>query len=320
MKNLTKVAIFTSFLFAIGCGESDPAANGENEVRSRCTSKCDDATSSLKVLEGMTLVGEGSEFNLTSKTVGELDNEVWIDIEIDNEVVVLTEMFPSADGTTYDTKSTFDLPAYETMTVVAFGFINSVKYEQKFVFTGDEKVGVEDGEEPAVDPFAAAKDVEAAVITIDPNLAAPDYKSADVEVDFALDGTEFWQKWVGGENPTYSYSVGSEAGRKCMYASARRFEAIMADPPQSILELKDESNWNGRFFNWNDDYSPDNAQGSASGSVLWAWKTHLVKFISQTAPAGKCHLPTKSMLDRFAKVALTRSAAENGEIEGAQSR
>ena len=42
-----------------------------------------------------------------------------------------------------------------------------------------------------------------------------------------------------------------------------RFETIMRDPPEGMVSLLETSNWGGRFFNWNDDYS-----GATSGG--WA--------------------------------------------------
>ena len=71
---------------------------------------------------------------------------------------------------------------------------------------------------------------------------------------FNLGGTEFWQKWSGGHNPTYSFTEGTDAGRLCMQAAAIRFETIMKDPPAELVKLNADTNWGGSFFNWNDDY------------------------------------------------------------------
>ncbi len=326
MKSLTNVAIFIFMVFTLGCGETESEITEEKTRRSRCSSKCDEASAvtTLRFLENLTLVVTGTEFHLTAKTLGDLQSQVNIDIEIDGEAEVFLQMFPSMDGTSYDTKNPFALPeAYETLTIYAWVDIDEVEYLQEFTFDVDSDVGVESLEQAnnlGSDPFAEAKDVEAAVITIALDVQAPAYVSADVHRDFGLRGTEFWQKWPGGENPTYSYSVGTEEGRKCIYASARRFEAVMADPPQSLIDLYEGSNWRGGFFSWNDDYSSDKARDLTRGSALWAWKTHLVKWISQTGKDGECHLPTKSMVDRFAKIALEKSESEGGEIKGARSQ
>lgn len=177
------------------------------------------------------------------------------------------------------------------------------------------------GEEAPVDPevpvddYAQARDPDLLKVSI--GGAAIDYAYPSVDTGFGLGGTEFWQKWDGGHNPTYSYSAGTEAGRKCMLASAIRFETIMSDPPEAMKRLKDETNWSGRFFNWNDDYSESPGR-DASYAVLWAWRTGLVKWISQTAQDGTCYLPTRAIVERAAENCLARGASSDGEIEGCQ--
>ncbi len=169
-----------------------------------------------------------------------------------------------------------------------------------------------DPDEP-VDDYAQARDVNREAVTI--GGPAIDYSYPSVDSGFGLGGTEFWQKWAGGHNPTYSYNEGTEAGRKCMRASAIRFEAIMGDPPASMVTLRDETNWGGRFFNWNDDFSEGSS--NARGAVLWAWRTGLIKWISQTDRDGTCHLPTLEIVERAAAACLARGG-DDGEIEGCQ--
>jgi hypothetical protein len=164
-----------------------------------------------------------------------------------------------------------------------------------------------------VDDYAQARDVNLEAVTIGGDALPYDYPSVDS--GFGLGGTEFWQKWAGGHNPTYSYTEGTEAGRKCMLASAIRFEAIMANPPASMVELKENTNWNGRFFNWNDDFSESGS--NARGAVLWAWRTGLIKWISQTGRDGTCYLPTLDIVERAAANCLARGEGD-GEIEGCQ--
>ena len=72
--------------------------------------------------------------------------------------------------------------------------------------------------------FEEALDVTKGVITIGKDIPVPTYQRAQGNLGFSLGGTEFWQKWSGGLNPTYSYSAGSDDGRKCMQASAIRFQ------------------------------------------------------------------------------------------------
>lgn len=164
-----------------------------------------------------------------------------------------------------------------------------------------------------VDDYAQARDVNEEAVTI--GGAAIEYRSVSVESGFGMGGTEFWQKWAGGHSPTFSYGEGSEAGRKCMRASAIRFEAIMADPPESMVTLRDETNWSGRFFNRNDDFSEGNS--SASGAVLRAWKTGLIKWISQTGSDGTCYLPTLDIVERAAAACLAHGGNDR-EIQGCQ--
>ena len=162
-----------------------------------------------------------------------------------------------------------------------------------------------------VDVFADARDVTKAHVGFPEGTAAPtsyDYPEGN---GFSLGGTEFWQKWSGGHNPTYSFSAGTDAGRLCMQASAIRFEEIMKEPPAELVQLRDETNWNGSFFNWNDDYSRSE-WGDASGPRLWAWRTSLIKWISQTKKDGSCLLPTKELVVKAATACLARGA----EIQG----
>ena len=168
---------------------------------------------------------------------------------------------------------------------------------------------------PPTDPSAEAMDVTLARVTFPPDTPAPDtytYPRAD---GFGLGGTEFWQKWPEGENPTYSFSVGSDWGRRCMVASALRFETIMADPPAELVRLREESRWSGRFFNWNDDYSMGG--GFGGGASLWAWRTGLIKWISRTNDDGSCDLPTLELVVEAANDCLSRGESNgDGEIQG----
>lgn len=171
------------------------------------------------------------------------------------------------------------------------------------------------------DPFVEARDVTKAQIRFPEGSVAPeryDYPDSGGS-GMNLGGTEFWQKWSGGHNPTYSYSEGTEAGKLCMQASAVRFEEMMKDPPQELVKLKAESNWGGSFFNWNDDYSDPTAYGDASGARLWAWRTGLIKWISQTKKDGSCYLPTREMVIRAAQACLQTGSGAAGEIQGCRS-
>ncbi|MBA3464622.1 MAG: hypothetical protein H0T46_32115 [Deltaproteobacteria bacterium] len=176
------------------------------------------------------------------------------------------------------------------------------------------------GERCAADVYEQARDVTKAHITFAEGAPAPtsyDYPDGN---GFNLSGTEFWQKWSGGKNPTYSFTDGTDAGRRCMQAAAIRFETIMKDPPAELVKLNADTNWGGSFFNWNDDFSGPNAFGDGSGARLWAWRTSLIKWISQTKKDGSCLLPTRDMVVNAAKACLETGTANAGEIQGCQVR
>ncbi|MBA3820977.1 MAG: hypothetical protein H0X17_18975 [Deltaproteobacteria bacterium] len=170
------------------------------------------------------------------------------------------------------------------------------------------------------DPYAEARDVTKPIITFPAGTPAPtsyDYPDGN---GFSLGGTEFWQKWSGGHNPTYSFSEGTDAGRLCMQASAIRFEEIMKDAPADLVKLEADSNWSGSFFNWNDDFSNPSAFGAPSGARLWAWRTSLIKWISQTGKDGSCRLPTRALVEQAAKACLDTAVRNaTGEIQGCQA-
>jgi len=172
----------------------------------------------------------------------------------------------------------------------------------------------------AVDVYADARDVTKAHVVFPADAPAPTSYDYPDGGDFHLNGTEFWQKWSGGKNPTYSFSDGTDAGRRCMQAAAIRFETIMKDPPAELVKLNADTNWSGSFFNWNDDYSNENSYGDASGARLWAWRTSLIKWISQTKKDGSCLLPTRDLVIAAAKACLQTGAGAMGEIQGCSVR
>jgi len=184
---------------------------------------------------------------------------------------------------------------------------------------GDGTVNDTDGEAMEMpDPFAQARDVNLHLVSFPEGTPAPSYRRASVETGFRLNGTEFWQKWPDGLNPTYSYAEGSEFGKRCMYASARRFEAIMTDPPEDLVTLYNDSNWGGSFFNWNDDYALSEWSDGRSAR-LWAWRTSLIKWISQTNRDGTCYLPTYEMVEAIAANCLQYAQSRDREIQGCRA-
>jgi hypothetical protein len=173
----------------------------------------------------------------------------------------------------------------------------------------------------APDPYTDARDVTKPVIHFAPGTFAPTEYAYPDGGAFNLGGTEFWQKWQGGQNPTYSFEEGTDLGRLCMQASAIRFETIMKNPPADLMKLDADTNWSGSFFNWNDDFSHDGAWGDASAARLWAWRTSLIKWISQTGKDGSCRLPTLELVEKAAKACLdTATRNANGEIQGCSAQ
>jgi len=154
------------------------------------------------------------------------------------------------------------------------------------------------------DIYAAARDVNVAHITFPAGTVAPTQYTYPNGGAFNLSGTEFWQKWSGGKNPTYSFAEGTDAGRLCSQASAIRFETIIKEPPAELVKLDADTNWSGSFYNWNDDYSQSD-YGDGSAPRLWAWRTGLIKWISQTKKDGSCLLPTRDLVIKAATACLT---------------
>mgnify|MGYP001316650264 CR=1 FL=1 len=191
--------------------------------------------------------------------------------------------------------------------------------EESTDLTTSEESGSDVSVEPVANPFAPALDINLHLVSFPEDLEAPNYDYPRVDSGFFLSGTEFWQKWPGGENPTYSYSEGSDYGRRCMYASALRFQALMENPPESMVQLRDESKWSGSFFNWNDDYGNEASWGDGSSARLWAWRTSLIKWISQTNQDGSCYLPTLDMLEILATDCKEEAEYSDGEIQGCRA-
>ena len=92
----------------------------------------------------------------------------------------------------------------------------------------------------------------------------------------------------------------------------------MKAPPAGLVTLMESTNWDGSFFNWNDDFSQSGRDGT--GAYLWAWRTHLIKWISQTNRDGSCYLPTLELLEEAARECQRTGDAAAGEIQGCQAR
>jgi len=338
---------FTSVLLAgilslafVGCGETDTEPTPPSTTNPTCSGgKCDgdedriNLLSSLLILDRENLEGELETFRL----FGDVADDFYFDVEDGHTLKVDVWAHDGASDPTFTIQA--DLVYYEDgagafvseeidvsellpylgLRISVRGELGEQKIDQIFEFLEGSTEGVQvEEEEREVDYFAEARDVTKALIYIDEDLIAPSYSYPPSFGSFGLGGTEFWQKWEGGLNPTYSYTAGTNAGQKCMYASAIRFEAIMSDPPESMVQLLEETKWSGRFFNWNDDFSHETSFQRPRGAALWAWRTSLIKWISQTGKDGACHLPTYEKVDRAAQNCLRTGASGEGEIEGCQ--
>ena len=137
----------------------------------------------------------------------------------------------------------------------------------------------------------------------------------------SLYGVDWFQKWDGGLNADHGWENGSELGKRCMWASVLRFEAIMKEPPAELKAfLAEYTRWGGSFYNWVDDYSKPESYGDASTARLWSWRTGLSKWISAAAKDGSCYLPTKQMVIDYAKTCKEHAAGNGGEMQGCDTR
>jgi hypothetical protein len=139
-------------------------------------------------------------------------------------------------------------------------------------------------------------------------------------------GFEWFQRWPGGYRDSATYdalwdeALATDKGLKCSVASALRFKKIMAAPPANIAVLLAESSWEGRFWNWNDDYSDPTSYYPPSNARLWAWAYYLIKWISVSHNDGSCDLPTLEMLEELLVDCIATARASGGSIQGCSAR
>ncbi len=173
----------------------------------------------------------------------------------------------------------------------------------------------------------AVQDVDEEHVVLSDSVKAPRISAASgaTPTDGAsLYGIDWYQKWAGGLSADHDWDNGSELGKRCMWASVMRFEAIMKDPPAELSEyLSEYTKWDGSFYNWNDDYSGESKEGKpafgdAKGARIWAWRTDLSKWISATAKDGSCYLPTRKMLVDFVTTCKAHAADNDGEMKGCE--
>ena len=202
----------------------------------------------------------------------------------------------------------------------------------------DDGQGTTDEPVPAIDPvvaavctamgpaYAQACDVNLPTIQIPLSEPRPPNSALFPGVTiYNMNGWEWFQMWPGGFTDPEAYdalfdeNLASDMGMKCSVASALRFAAVMVYPPEGLATLQAQSTWEGRFFNWNDDYSGPNAYWVNTESTLWAWASHLIKWISLTHADGRCDLPTLSMLESAIVNCQATAQANGGSIQGCAS-
>jgi hypothetical protein len=174
----------------------------------------------------------------------------------------------------------------------------------------------------------AAANVEQPIVKLDDAIVAPSTSpESGTKLDQAsLSGIDWYQKWAGGRVSDHVWSRGSEFGKRCMWVSLARFEAIMKEPPPELLELLAAApQWKGTFENWNDDYGGKSSDGRAAfgdakEARLWAWRPGVAKWISATSRDGRCFLPTRSMVISFARTCREQLASNGGDMQGCEAR
>lgn len=195
--------------------------------------------------------------------------------------------------------------------------------------TGSEESNLTGSEASFAKIRDAVKDVEQEHVSFSESVKAPiESAGTGAQADkVSLFGVDWFQKWAGGKTADHDWSIGSEYGKRCMWASVARFEAIMKDnpPPELAAFLAEYTKWSGGFYNWNDDYggkSEDGkpAVGDAKSARLWAWRTTLTKWISATAKDGSCYLPTRSMVVKYVAACKAHAADNAGEMQGCEVR
>ena len=135
--------------------------------------------------------------------------------------------------------------------------------------------------------------------------------------DFDMDTFQFYQHWDGGFFPTMEFDEVPVLARKCLQASAVRFQSIMRNPPMSLEELKDESSWRGDFINRNDDFTLSNSDSATErGASIYPETIDDFVWQSMLDRDGGCHLPTYDLVDVAAENCLEFMEESDGDLRG----
>ena len=126
---------------------------------------------------------------------------------------------------------------------------------------------------------------------------------------FLLVDFEYWPYKDGP--PSYpddigwTFGSGSEPAEACMAEAYEDLVQILQDPPQELIDLREEKDVYA-FYIWNNDYTgaPENGVAPEKYRHLWLYTTqnggYLIKWISETNNDGTCILPTRDDLIAFA--------------------
>lgn len=212
-----------------------------------------------------------------------------------------------------------------TYTVIVTGYGNS--QAGTFALLARCAGGVACGEEPPPgdDPWAGAKDVNLHHVEFTDATPIPDSFTRADAGPVSLSGPEWWQRWSGGATQSFSWSEGTDYGKRCGQASAIRLEALWnyADEAgnlpgrEAFEDLLNNTGWRGTMYNWTEDVS-EGGRPSFNPASMWAWRTGAIKFINVTRADGSCDLPTLDLLQRFSATCLDR-AGDGTEIQGCRA-
>jgi hypothetical protein len=127
---------------------------------------------------------------------------------------------------------------------------------------------------------------------------------------FVLVNYEYWP--YGNGNPSYpddigwGFWAGSEPAQACMAEAYYVIRDILQDPPQELLDLKEKHDVYA-FFQCNNDYTGASRDEMAPDDyrALWLYNSNLIKWISETNIDGRCVLPTRQDLVKFATGCMT---------------
>ncbi|HZO15168.1 MAG TPA: hypothetical protein VFB62_17960 [Polyangiaceae bacterium] len=123
-----------------------------------------------------------------------------------------------------------------------------------------------------------------------------------------------FEYWPYAEGPPaypdevgWGFYAGSPEAKKCMAASRAQLVEILADPPPELVAFR-EAHGVYAFYNWNNDYT--GAFGDQLAPMdyqyLWLYNQNLIKWISETNRDGRCIIPSREELVKFASECINK--------------